>query len=614
MAAGITFNGGVTITGGILLGPTPDSIEVVATGPSAQDGSYAWGASAGSFGIVNSNYISALFNFEMTNNDSNGYTFLYVTPGSYSGFSVSNNVIDGDLPSYPRIFTIGGTNYEFSAYPYGYFATSDVADLKNKVGQVVKVIYNPAVQGAAPTPNTMLIKSYYNPSGMGNTSYGASGYFNYMTFGGLYSQYFNAIVYNTNTADTLISLREGNYTTFAVNSSGAIDTDTNGSTRKFTFDGVEVIGTFASSAFAYIASGDALSLMSKVNSTITIVYDPEAQAGGGGGAAGELASGTITVGDQFGMVYGWQAGQFGDSTFSMMGPIIAIKYDSSYPRTQINFLTGTYGSIVIDFDTVGGETSVTVVIDGITEVLTIASGTAQATVTGDPFGLANKVGQTLNVSVTPGIPQAGFVAGNAYTMNNDYSSLGITINGSTSEYEIRIVSFAWYNSAGYNELLALTTGSQFQVLANLDAGGTGDSLFTLTSGFVDQGPFYQATATASVALQTNGVTPETVTLPAAAAGTTYTSSNWTSGSWEDMGGWRVSLSLGSTPESSFLTALNALTTGDTIAITDNNNVTETRTITSISGQPYSSYSQVIIYTDSAPPGNTSWWTIDSIAI
>lgn len=137
--------------------------------------------------------------------------------------------------------------------------------------------------------------------------------------------------------------------------------------------------------------------------------------GGAGGGGNELATGTITVGTQINR-YGWAAGQFGDSTFSMMGPVITIVYDSAFPRTEVGFLTGTYGSVVIDFETVDGETSITAVIDGITETLTM-DGSGKAIIANDPFDLANKVGQTLNVSITPGVADSGG-GGNNFTIGD----------------------------------------------------------------------------------------------------------------------------------------------------------------------------------------------------
>lgn len=205
--------------------------------------------------------------------------------------------------------------------------------------------------------------------------------------------------------------------------------------------------------------------------------------GGAGGGGNELATGTITVGNQIDR-YGWSAGQFGDSTFSIMGPVVAIIYDSAFPRTEVRFLTGTYGSVVIDFDTVDGETSITAVVDGITETLTM-NGSGIAIIANDPFDLANKVGQTLNVSITPGVVDSGGGGATTYT-NSSTTFLGngdgppwvisSLYNGGTS---FKVATASTPSSEFISALNALTTGS---VITVVDAN-EGPITVTLTSGF-----------------------------------------------------------------------------------------------------------------------------------
>lgn len=522
IGGGITIGGGISVIESTSESVIPNSFTVgyYTDGSYTYEGAYVVDpvnstTQLGSpdFGTITSDYIYGIFH--QTNSLGQEVTSILLKEGSYSGFNVFNGVIGSDLVTYPRVFTVDGTSYIFYLGSFGYHAQGDILSLASAMeGSLKTALYNPNLQISL-TPDTIIVGS--RVSGY-ETFYGANRLGD--PYGVVVSDYIDRIAYSPMTG-TALSLKDGTYTGFSV-TGGAIDGDTSNSTRKFTINNTEVTFTCMGNApymvYVIMNSSDALNLQSLVGETIPVLYDPNAQTSSG---TGYLVSGTITVANNYGISFGWQAGTYGSSTLSIMGPAIAIRYDSAYPRTEINFLTGTYAGVVIDNNTVGGETNVTVVIDGITEVLTM-DGNGNAIIANDPFGLENKVGQTLDVTITPGSSNGASVFTSNVDYNNGSSSPpGMFISG-PGPYTVMLDPTFWTNSAGYALVEALTSGDTFDVTMPM----TGNTAFTLTLTQSWSGSPYkttQVTSSSPLTLDfgTNSV-PTSITLPAPSNSVTYT--------------------------------------------------------------------------------------------
>ena len=284
---GLTFKSGMTLIGAGVSAPValPDTM-TVASGTLFS--LTAYGASDGnlqsSLGTLTSDYFSVIAYIA---DSTTPYTTVILKDGSYSGFSVSYGAIDGDTSTYPRVFSIDGNNYTFiyDNYNYWYVNYSDVASLQSKVGNTISITYNTGIQPSL-TSDTIIVGSVN--TGGPSTNYGASVF--QPVFGTVVSSYITALTYDG--TGTNIRLRNGTYTGFSV-SNGLIDTDTTGSTRKFTIGGSSY--TFTSQTLGptnvYQVMGDPISLSTNVGNTISAIYDPAAQGGGGGGSGTTYTSG-----------------------------------------------------------------------------------------------------------------------------------------------------------------------------------------------------------------------------------------------------------------------------------------------------------------------------------
>jgi len=407
---GIRLRSGVKVAGdAIAAAAVPDSIVVATTGPGI-NGEYIWGADAGYFsvGTVTSDYIEGLYLYEQSGNLNSGYTYVVLKDGSYSGsgFNVSGRGIDGDGSTYPRTFTVGGTDYVFQFNGYNYYNSTNILDLKNKIGQTITAKYLPASQPTAPADNTLTPGTY---SYYGANYYGCNrDYTDGLVYGMLISSYFNKIeVFVSGSTATEIKLKPGTYTSnstsFNVTSQGAIDADTNGSARYFNVGGTSVVTTY--NGTSYGATGDIFNLVSNYGTPLSAIYDPAAQSSGGGGAGNSTPvmfnSGfldTYNVGTE----YGWRNGLFGNGSFAgYPSNLSGFWYDSTSNETYVDLITGTYSqningsgypTITVITDTTINGYSVLRITDGnnVTATSTSAqnhTGGVRFVFVGDPWGL-----------------------------------------------------------------------------------------------------------------------------------------------------------------------------------------------------------------------------------
>ena len=157
IGGGITIGGGVSLVpeaggGGGNLGsitvasrPCTDGGSGTGTEYGASNGTYLFGGNQSAFGTVTGG--TALLS---TIKGTSGFFGPFVAfqlnliDGSYSGFTVVDGAINGDLAT-PRSFTVGGitATCDGSGIPGYYYFNGDPFDLENKVGQTLSVTYNP---------------------------------------------------------------------------------------------------------------------------------------------------------------------------------------------------------------------------------------------------------------------------------------------------------------------------------------------------------------------------------------------------------------------------------------------------------------------------------------
>jgi hypothetical protein len=583
-------------------------------------------------------------------------TNIMLAPGTYTGFTVdSNGLIDGDN-STARTFTINGIDAVFtvagSAPNYSYTNMGNPFSLNANVGNTLTAVYDPAAQGGGAGNSTpVLFNSGFLDTYNVGSEYGwRNGLFGNGNFAG-YPSNLSGFWYDSVTNETYVDLITGNYsqniyysgmqyTTVTV----ITDTTINGYNVLQITDGNNVTATSTSAqnhtgGVRFVFVGDPWGLQAQ-GSFGSLYLNNISYLDDGSGFT-PIASGTITVSNDGYSRYGWES-SFGSSTFGGYGSaILSIVVDTaggSGGTTGIYLMNGTYTGAVVDTTagTVDGKTTITVTIDGVTELLTISGG--QATVAGDPFGLQSKNAQTLNVLVVAGaLAPAGQVASGTITVGVDGPSYGYS-NGSgsppfgSSAIAPAMVAFlAWINNGGSGSTgVRLTSGTYGSVVVDGSLGTVdGETQLTVVvDGISQTGTLSTAGGGGSYVelppitgdpygLQAkNGQTlPVSVIAGAGGGGgtTTYNSSgNWNYSNWQSSGGWHITLGLSSNPDSAMLTKLNALTSGSSITLSDGSN-TQTVTVSYTSGQPWSNGSTVEIYTNT---GSTtgSYATIASITL
>jgi hypothetical protein len=304
---GITLKNGIKITGYNIIPPQPNTFTVA-----NQVGKFGASSAAPTFGVLTSDYLWSIYHDTTANPSPIGKTIIFPKDGTYSGFSISSGAIDGDLTTYPRVFTItgdyGAENYEL-IYDgnFYYVALDDDAGLESRLGDTLGIVYNPAIQPTL-TANTIKIMQFSLSGELfsGATTNAAST--SVGVFGTVVSDYLRSVFYRSTNTGTYIELVDGTYAGFSV-SGGAIDGDTSGSTRKFTINSIVETLTFDGAMYSYQAAepnGDPFGIadISMYGDTVPAVYDPAIQGGGGGG--GGLLGNTYNI-----VSMDWSPGGFG---------------------------------------------------------------------------------------------------------------------------------------------------------------------------------------------------------------------------------------------------------------------------------------------------------------
>jgi len=474
IGGGITIGGGISVIESSSGSGIPNSFTV----ESHYDGSYTYEGAyvvdpinsttqlgTPDFGTINSDYIYGIYH--QTNSMGAEITSILLKEGSYSGFNVFNGVIGSDLVTYPRVFTIGGTPYTFYRGAFGYHADGDILSLASApTGAMRTALYNPSIQISL-TPDTILVSSRVSGS---ETFYGANRLGD--SFGIVVSDYIDKITYS-NMSGTSIMLKDGNYPGFSV-TGGAIDGDISNATRKFTINNTQVTFTCMGNSpyMVYVVmmnSSDVLNLQSLVGETIPVLYDPNAQSGGGGEESGAYLGGT----------------DYANGTSSPPGMYII----GSGPYTVMidsTFWTNSAGYTLVEALVSGDTFDVTMPLTGDT-VFTL-------TLTQDWSGSPYKTAQvTSSVPLTLGmgvdnVPTS--IALPSGPSSTTYLEANTTFNGTqappwvvTSLYNNGTLFKLTTNSDPSAEFLAamnsLTNGSQITLLDN----SFGEISITLTSGF-----------------------------------------------------------------------------------------------------------------------------------
>lgn len=384
------------------------------------------------------------------------------------------------------------------------------------VGPGISLLPEGAGGGGGATPNTFTIAEFVYDAN--STYYGASTVANF-TFGTLTSDYIDGIYKyvdannNNQSGYTFVRPKDGTYTGFSV-TSGLITGDLPSYPRNFIINGT----TYRThcDGYQYFLRTDPENLSANPGETFTITYDPNSQP--------TTAADTMLV-----EAYTYYTSYYGANA-DISGPVQgelfsdyfkSIVYSNSTGNTDIKLKDGSYTGFTVSGGSIDGDSSSSTRyfnINGYNVLCTFSAGAYS--VATDAFSLQTASSSTaVSVVYDPAAQSGGgggggtFTDGTAYSSSSDYSSMGISVNGNVGNYNVVIRESEWTATAGYNALYALTTGGRFKINTSLDAGGTGDSIVTLSSGWsqINTG-IYSASVTFSVAIQTgqpiNAVTLE----------------------------------------------------------------------------------------------------------
>lgn len=440
--------------------------------------------------ISDSNFAYA---FERTPSNDDSYTYIELKPGTYDGYTVSaNGAIDGDQPSFWRYFKIGGGGqiFNFVGPYYQQPAGGYYLNLSNQVGEQVFLQYNTQDNTDTYADDTMWPATYSSFYHTGKLGVNADT--NEVVFGQLRSNYISQVYYVTNDK-TYIKLKDGTYslnTSSVTVSSGAIGSDTNGSTQKFTIGGTDYTFTFGSSDGRYYASSDALSLAANLQSggsPLTVVYDPGRQSSGGGGATG----GTYEAGTDY------SDGQSGPPGIAFTGP------GGPYANNGVMVITNNWTDS-----------------QGATDLLALSSGDT-FTVSAVPVGGGSPITSTITltsdwVNIYGYQWRADMSSSPEVSVNYpNYVPLSVTIGGGgggAGGGTITVSFGYWGGPSGTGIALVVDPATNPESITALDALGAdatitvtdpvdGDAVVTIIGSLIKNGPFgpgfYQYNGTTS---------------------------------------------------------------------------------------------------------------------
>ncbi len=474
----ISSNATLTVTSSVI----QNSIDVASYNGAygAGDGTQSYIQSGTAYGTVTSNLISS-FAF-INGSDVGGKTVIELKDGSYPGYDVLNGAIGMDSAGSRRTFTIAGTNavFQYDGFDAYFKNGSDPFGLQAAVGTNVTVLYDPNQQSTYGTGFDVDTITYNS-----TTYYGANRDINdnfapVFGFINLDADYLLRIVYDG--TNTKVKFNPGYYIygstamTLTVQSNGAIESDTNGSTKYLKVNGTNQTLTFNSSTGHYTASGDVFSLYNNLGQTLSALYDtgdqPSQGGGGGGGSVGEIA-----------VVSGGWGGGGGPSQLFLIIP--------NTETAAISALTALQSGQVMTIKQGSSTTSVTM-----SSAFMVFAAGPNNTGFQAPTAESNQYyaqGFDQLTSVVIGTGTATYVAGTDYNPGGppNYGPPGLSVGGMMGgPYNLTIFTDGWTNTSGRDAILAKTSGTTFTAII----GGTTLN-GTITSGWSSFGPGSYASVT-----------------------------------------------------------------------------------------------------------------------
>jgi hypothetical protein len=474
----ISSNATLTVTSSVI----QNSIDVASYNGAygAGDGTQSYIQSGTAYGTVTSNLISS-FAF-INGSDVGGKTVIELKDGSYPGYDVLNGAIGMDSAGSRRTFTIAGTNavFQYDGFDAYFKNGSDPFGLQAAVGTNVTVLYDPNQQSTYGTGFDVDTITYNS-----TTYYGANRDINdnfapVFGFINLDADYLLRIVYDG--TNTKVKFNPGYYIygstamNLTVQPNGAIESDTNGSTKYLKVNGTNQTLTFNSSTGHYTASGDVFSLYNNLGQTLSALYDtgdqPSQGGGGGGGSVGEIA-----------VVSGGWGGGGGPSQLFLIIP--------NTETAAISALTALQSGQVMTIKQGSSTTSVTIS----SAFMVFAAGPSNTGFQA-PTAESNQYyaqGFDQLTSVVIGTGATTYVAGTDYSPGGppNYGPPGVSVGGPPGgPYNISIFPSSWTNTAGSDAILAKPSGTTFTAIIN---GTTFTG--TMTSGWSSFGPGSSASVT-----------------------------------------------------------------------------------------------------------------------
>jgi hypothetical protein len=474
----ISSNATLTVTSSVI----QNSIDVASYNGAygAGDGTQSYIQSGTAYGTVTSNLISS-FAF-INGSDVGGKTVIELKDGSYPGYDVLNGAIGMDSAGSRRTFTIAGTNavFQYDGFDAYFKNGSDPFGLQAAVGTNVTVLYDPNQQSTYGTGFDVDTITYNS-----TTYYGANRDINdnfapVFGFINLDADYLLRIVYDG--TNTKVKFNPGYYIygstamNLTVQPNGAIESDTNGSTKYLKVNGTNQTLTFNSSTGHYTASGDVFSLYNNLGQTLSALYDtgdqPSQGGGGGGGSVGEIA-----------VVSGGWGGGGGPSQLFLIIP--------NTETAAISELTALQSGQVMTIKQGSSTTTVTIS----SAFMVFAAGPSNTGFQA-PTAESNQYyaqGFDQLTSVVIGTGATTYVAGTDYSPGGppNYGPPGVSVGGPPGgPYNISIFPSSWTNTAGSDAILAKPSGTTFTAIIN---GTTFTG--TMTSGWSSFGPGSSASVT-----------------------------------------------------------------------------------------------------------------------
>ncbi len=476
---------------------------------------------------------------------------------------------------------------------------------------------------ASNLPNTFTVANYDDTNNTGINYWGASNGYIFIaqsaTYGTLTSDYITAVTvaYNGDIYQTWIRMNFfGTASGFTIGGDGSIDNDLQSYRRTFTIGNSSYYFTYNGSY--YVRYSDIASLTSSVGSTLAISYDPNSQP--------SYSNNTLWVEsyiDQYTSLYGCNRNDQNNPVFGQIrsSSIQFIYYNQGGNQTRIKMITGNFGSFTVSVaGSISGDGNGSTrkfTVNGSTYTFTYTSAGEYYTASGDVLSLVSNVGAEWSIAYDPNAQTSGGGggggggSGTTYTAGTDYSDgsggpSGVAfapVGGPYAYPQFVLFESAWTNSAGFNAMKALTSGTTFTVSAYPASGGSPvTSTITLLSNFSN--PYggqwvadMSSSPTVSTGMWPNNV-PLSVTTGGGGGGGTGTEVTLQFGFWDGNGPGTALFLFVMASNTAGIAAMDSLAPNATITLTDSVTTPSTVQVTMFGGFTKSG--------PGGPPGNESY--------